>query len=199
MSLQSIAPRTFFASDFHFGHANVIKHCNRPFEDLAEMEFQLIRQWNEVVTSQDVVYILGDFSFYDWDMTEYILSRLKGQKFLVKGNHDSSKMLKKVGNLGKVVSYEERTFEIGEETVRVCMSHFPFLSWHQMHRGAYHFHGHSHGNLMLPPQLQNARIFDVGVDNLFKVFGQYRPVTLEQLVEHLRDKSSASVDHHVIK
>ena len=63
MSLQSIAPRTFFASDFHFGHANVIKHCNRPFEDLAEMEFQLIRQWNEVVTSQDVVYILGDFSY----------------------------------------------------------------------------------------------------------------------------------------
>ena len=39
MSLQSIAPRTFFASDLHFGHANVIKHCNRPFEDFYEHSF----------------------------------------------------------------------------------------------------------------------------------------------------------------
>ena len=27
----------FFTSDFHVGHANVIKHDNRPFKDINEM------------------------------------------------------------------------------------------------------------------------------------------------------------------
>lgn len=199
--MQSIAKiRDHFIADTHFGHKNVIRHCYRPFRDVIEMEKHMVNEWNAVVARQDRVFVLGDFSFYDDYETQNLLKRLNGQKFLVKGNHDSMRMLKKTTGFHKIGHYEEQNFELDSgDVIRVCMSHFPFLSWHQMHRGAYHFHGHSHGNLMLPPQLQNARIFDVGVDNLVKVFGEYAPVSLERLVDHLKSRVSATVDGHKVR
>ena len=54
----------FFTSDTHWGHANSIKYCNRPFIDVVEMDEQLIDNWNSVVKANDEVWQLGDFSFY---------------------------------------------------------------------------------------------------------------------------------------
>lgn len=199
--MQSIAKvRDFFIADTHFGHTNVIKYCARPFKDVIEMEKHFVSEWNAGVNPQDRVFILGDFSFYDEYETQNLLKRLRGQKFLVKGNHDSMRMLKKTHGFHKIVFYEEQNFELDNgDVIRVCLSHFPLLSWHQMHRGAYHFHGHCHGGLMLPEKLQNARIFDVGVDNTSKIWGHWGPVTLEDVVTHLREKSPSSVDFHSVK
>lgn len=199
--MQSIAKvRDFFIADTHFGHTNVIKHCDRPFRDVIEMEKAFISDWNDVVNPQDRVFVLGDFSFYDDYETQNLLKRLRGQKFLIKGNHDSMRMLKKTTGFHKINSYHEQNYELDNGSViRACLSHFPFLSWHQMHRGSYHFHGHCHGLLQLPERLQNTRIFDVGVDNLVKVFGRYAPVQLERLVEHLNGRVSASVDGHQVR
>ena len=30
-------PKTFYVSDLHIGHANVISYCNRPYKDAYEM------------------------------------------------------------------------------------------------------------------------------------------------------------------
>lgn len=204
---QQPAARYHFTSDLHLGHANVIKHCARPFRDLPDMEGTIQDDWNAKVSKQDIVYILGDFSFYDDRMTDFILRGLNGNNILVKGNHDSSKMLKKVTAINKVVQYEERNFDLfgpanvglePDQVVRVIMSHFPFLSWHQMHRGSFHFHGHCHGGLALPEKLQNARIFDVGVDNTSKIWGHWGPVLLEDIIEHLKGKAHSSVDFHAV-
>ena len=35
--------------------------------------------------------------------------------------------------------------EITVNKVKVCLFHFPVEEWHQIHRGAWHFHGHLHG------------------------------------------------------
>ena len=52
----------FFTSDHHFGHQNIIRHCQRPFGGAAEMDEELIRRWNERVRPGDEVYHLGDFA-----------------------------------------------------------------------------------------------------------------------------------------
>ena len=53
---------TFFTSDTHFGHENIIKYCNRPFTSTEEMDKALISNWNKVVKPEDTVFHLGDFA-----------------------------------------------------------------------------------------------------------------------------------------
>ena len=52
--------KTFFTSDLHFGHENVIKFDERPFNSVEEMDEELIKRWNNKVGKGDIVYVLGD-------------------------------------------------------------------------------------------------------------------------------------------
>ena len=39
----------YYTADLHLGHANVIRHCDRPFRSVDEMDEALIRNWNSRV------------------------------------------------------------------------------------------------------------------------------------------------------
>lgn len=84
---------TWFTSDPHYYHGNVIEYCKRPFKDangnflIEEMNEKLIQNWNAVVRPGDTVYCLGDFSLAIRPVELYS-SRLMGDKKLVPGNHD---------------------------------------------------------------------------------------------------------------
>lgn len=79
---------TWFTSDTHFGHKNIIKYCDRPFYDVHTMNSEIIRRWNETVRDDDTVYHLGDFAFLSFDDAAAIMRRLNGRKILIRGNHD---------------------------------------------------------------------------------------------------------------
>lgn len=82
--------KTFVIADTHFGHANIIKYCNRPFSDVNEMGERMIKQWNTAVDVNDIVYHLGDFSMtYSKDVVANIVQRLNGKIILIMGNHDT--------------------------------------------------------------------------------------------------------------
>ena len=51
----------YYIADTHFGHRNIINLDGRPFHDITEMKLALIARWNKRVTSEDTVFILGDF------------------------------------------------------------------------------------------------------------------------------------------
>lgn len=55
----------WFTSDLHFGHAAVIHYCKRPYGSLEEMHAALIRNWNQFVRPEDVVYI--DYQREPWN------------------------------------------------------------------------------------------------------------------------------------
>ena len=76
------------------GHANVIRHCGRPFADADEMDAALIKNWNDRVHRNDTVYIVGDLLFRAKRPAEECLSILKGRKHLLIGNHDKFWMKK---------------------------------------------------------------------------------------------------------
>ena len=112
----------FFYSDPHFGHKNVIKYCNRPFEDVAHMKEELIRRYNEVVGPNDLVYWLGDCFFCGVKEATEIMARLNGKKVLIRGNHDrkSEKMLQ----IGFDAVLENAEIRIANQRVKMC--HFPY-------------------------------------------------------------------------
>lgn len=182
----------WFVSDLHFGHKRMILNGYRPYQTVEAMDRDLMDQWNSVVPKDAEVLVLGDFSMLKPDMTSSILGWLNGNKTLIRGNHDHSKALKKVVGWNRVRDYLD--LKIGDD--HVVLSHFPMLSWHRMHYGAYHLHGHSHGSLRYPRELANARIFDVGVDSLVKHTGSYAPVRWEDLKSMMASRAAVSVDHH---
>ena len=48
-----MAGKVFFVADTHFGHEAMIRFENRPFKDIRDMEYQLIKNWNEIVAPED--------------------------------------------------------------------------------------------------------------------------------------------------
>lgn len=79
---------TFFTSDTHFNHFNIIKYCDRPFQSVQEMNHTLIAKWNAVVSPDDVVWHLGDFAFGPPGVCMGLFYALNGTKYLIRGNHD---------------------------------------------------------------------------------------------------------------
>lgn len=76
-------------SDTHFGHQNIIRYCDRPFETAKEADDKMIENWNSVVKDGDIVYHLGDVYF--GEAGRHALSKLNGRKRLILGNHDNGK------------------------------------------------------------------------------------------------------------
>ena len=79
----------YFILDQHFFHSNILSFRDtqdrpqRPFKTLAEMHDRIISRHNEVITSADTVYHLGDFFFgRSWQDAQNILKRLKGKHVL---------------------------------------------------------------------------------------------------------------------
>ena len=80
--------KTYFIADTHFGSDAIRRYENRPFETAAQMDACMVRKWNETVTREDTVYLLGDFGAEGTEAQ--VLSQLNGTVYLVKGNHDTN-------------------------------------------------------------------------------------------------------------
>ena len=81
--------KVYVIADTHFGHANIIRYCNRPFTSTEEMDKVIIQNWNKVVSNKDIVIHLGDVGMGGKDYIKNIISQLNGKKILIKGNHDN--------------------------------------------------------------------------------------------------------------
>jgi calcineurin-like phosphoesterase family protein len=81
---------TWFTSDIHFGHTNIIKYTNRPFKNINHMNVELIKSWNERVKKEDTIFFLGDFCF--GDSNDY-KKKLQGNIIFICGNHDYTNKL----------------------------------------------------------------------------------------------------------
>jgi len=83
------AEHTWFISDPHFDHANIIKYCNRPFRTIEEMNETILRNWNETIGPNDLVFFVGDMSFGRGSRRpKWWLAQLNGRKIYLKGSHD---------------------------------------------------------------------------------------------------------------
>ena len=163
---------TFFTADTHFGHANIIKHCNRPFSSVEEMDETMIQRWNERVKPGDLVYHLGDFGFHQKTaQTQKLLDRLHGNKVLLRGNHDSKETFKAPGwfNIQTIV-------ELPGKSTKDCivLCHYAMHVWNGSFHGSKHLFGHSHGALTNP----SPNSFDIGVD-----CHDFYPLSLAQVME----------------
>lgn len=111
---------TFFSSDQHFGHENIIGYCDRPFNSVDHMNRVMINNWNAVVAPDDTVIVVGDFAMGRIEESLELALELNGDKILVPGNHDRC-----WGGYGKyrewVPKYEAVGFEVWPSCVDISL------------------------------------------------------------------------------
>lgn len=161
----------YFSSDQHFFHKNAATNPDfgRNFSSVEEMNETLIDNWNSVVNKEDTVYVVGDFSFGNTTQTTQVFNRLKGNKILVKGNHDDRATLKMPwGAIDKQlrVKWKDKVF---------WLTHYPTKSWDLSYHGSYHLFGHVHSK---GDYWAEGLSCDVGVD-----FWDFKPVSADTLIE----------------
>jgi len=170
----------WFSSDLHLGHSNIIKHCNRPFKDVDEMDQTLIDNWNSRIGDRDRVYLLGDFTFKNVKGAQEYLDQLNGTIHFIKGNHDTKySSLSPSSKLVLLGEYHELRYN----KRKYVLCHYPFESWNGSYRGSIHLHGHCHGSLGVadaPDGFSGPGRLDVGVD-----CHNFYPISLEQVHEYL--------------
>ena len=81
----------YVIADLHYCHFNIIKYCGRPFDSAEQMDEKQIANWNNVVSDDDRILVLGDFGLTGRDRMVEIISRLNGHKEIILGNHDRGK------------------------------------------------------------------------------------------------------------
>ena len=182
----------WFTSDQHFGHENIIKLCNRPFETVEEMDAVMIERWNSVVKSTDTVYHLGDFTLQNRKGAREYFRQLNGIVYMLSNPwHHDKRWLPKSGDFVPgcgtkngvgiglrppiwVLEFPELGDGCHPQIVVLC--HYPLAVWDRKHHGAWHLFGHSHGQYMV-----GGLSLDVGVDDF-----DFQPVHLDN-VAHIME------------
>lgn len=152
------------------------------------MDEEIIKRWNERVTDEDMVYILGDFSWYNEEQTVEILDRLKGKKTLIRGNHDDFSPRFFAAFEDVFDYFEARDFESGEIVV---LSHYPMPCWNGQFKDTVHLYGHVHNTVqnslcekfreeIRKTQNLPARMINVGC---MMPWIDYTPRTLKEILE----------------
>lgn len=198
---------TFFISDTHFGHTNIIKYCLRPFlsaheerrileahgdrdrlrevriskESTQRMDQTMIDHINAMVGPDDTLWHLGDFTFGDYDRAERYRRRIHCKNIhLIWGNHDRRP---------EVAPLFGRTHDqvmIYVEDQPIFLNHYAMRVWPRSHYGTWHLYGHSHGRLTDDP---NSYSFDTGVDA-----HEFRPWSFDEIKERMSRKKQKPSD-----
>lgn len=182
----------YFTSDLHFGHKAIINYDSRPFFSVSEMNAELIKRWNNKVSVNDTVYILGDISWYDEKETIKIFKQLKGHKNLIKGNHDriGGELRKCFENLW---DYREIKVSLLDNTIRKCiLSHYPIHFYNSHYYNAIMLYGHTHNTqeqkyVEYISKWLNENDCPVELYNVGCMYYNYEPVTLDEILEKQKE------------
>ena len=154
----------YFTADQHFYHKNIITSTNRPFSNEDEMNRVLIQNWNNTVSFEDDVYILGDFTMKGPELASSILYGLKGKKHLICGNHDGF-VNRASFDRSLFVSIQDY-LEIVYFNTKFILSHYPMVEWNDYYKGSIMLHGHQHNHedYNMENRKNGLWRYDVGVD-----------------------------------
>lgn len=177
--------KVFFTSDLHLGHKNIIEFSERPFSSIETMDTALIRNWNSVVPTDGIVFLLGDFSFHNAQHSKVLLKQLNGRIILIKGNHDKcTSYFKEVHELLDIKVLDNVNGNFGGFT-HITLCHYPLAIWNKKGYGSFHFFGHSHGSYTNIGHTDHHdykynRSIDVGVD-----CWNYKPICYTDLIKEI--------------
>ena len=165
----------WFSADFHLSHKNIIKYCNRPFQDVEVMDNTILGNLRTKLKSDDILYYLGDLTFYETTALDFFKMFKDIKIHYIIGNHDNKKVLDIVEAHCESVS---RLKDITIEGQDITLCHYAMRVWNNSHFNSWQLYGHSHA--VLEPI---GKQYDVGVDNT-----HFFPISFEEIAEIMKNR-----------
>lgn len=171
----------FITSDLHFNHDKDFIWKERGFSSVNEMNEAIVNNWNQTVSDDDIVYLLGDVAMgSDLQASLRLINKLKGKKYLAYGNHDTEARIKAFKTnhffediqMGYRLKYKKHMF---------ILTHYPTITANGDDLRVINLYGHTH-------QKDNffedkSYMYHVGVDSY-----DCTPVLLETIVKEIKMK-----------
>lgn len=193
--------KIWFTADTHYWHKNITygesnwenkeTGCRR-FNTTQEMSRHIVEQINKYVQQDDILIHLGDWSFGGieniWNFKKQLIV---DDIYLIVGNHDNH--IRKNYLLPNpevnhtpsqyIFTVVDDYLEIMIDKKLFCCMHYPIEEWNDRHHKAFMLHGHQHGN----NTYKKGRL-DVGIDNAYKLFGEYKPFSYEDIMKIFKNQ-----------
>lgn len=188
--------KIWFSSDWHLSHTNITgpivskwKSGYRDFDHVHDMNKCIINTINTYVAPDDIIYFLGDFCFGGHEKTPNLRWQINCQTIhLCKGNHDQH-----IEKYKDVFTSTQDVLCVSHGKHKFFLSHYAHRIWPGSHKGVIHLYGHSHNSI---PDF--GKSMDVGVDVARKLYGEYRPFSIEEIISIMGKKETKEVDHYNI-
>lgn len=193
--LQNNYRHIYLSADFHAYHKNICvgsttwsKGTMRDFDNELDMTIKLVDNINKVVKSDDLLIHLGDWSFGGKDKIKRFREQLKCEKIInILGNHDHH--IRKHKDYSNLFEWIGDYLEIKYNKKKICLCHYPMVSWNCANSGGMMCHGHCHHSLLF----RAGRIMDVGIDGPGYDF---KPLSIEFVYDQLSSIIPCKIDHH---
>ena len=191
----------YFTGGCNLNHLKSIEYYNRPFKTTDEMNNTILNNINNMVKSNDRLYICGNFCFAPIDpdkfirTTRYFRNKINCDNiFLVYGNHDrrGAKMDEFLNLWTRSADYMELK---GMEDRSLILFCYEIKQWNRQHRGGFHLYSYPHGKGIN----SKGASADVSIDNVkYLLTGDdaaqeaewYRPISYTELKKVLEPKAS---------
>ena len=175
----------YFTSDLHFYHDKDFIWQARGFKSIDEMNAEIVRRWNEIITADDYVYILGDLTLGNVEEGLKLITQLNGNLHIIRGNHDTDKKVEKYLELPNIVTVEFATIYKYKKAI-FWLSHYPTITSNYDDDKPWAKHlvclfGHTHQEQ--PFYNDNPYMFNVGMDA-----HNCTPIYIEEIIENIKNK-----------
>ena len=181
--------KIFATSDLHFCHNREFIWGARGFKSIEEHDAEIIKRWNEVVTAEDDVYILGDLMLGDNAHGIQCLSQLNGKLHILTGNHCTSARQKLYHTLENMVEFCGCATTIKYKKKQLYLSHYPTITSNMEanpHQAVFNLYGHTHQTT----NFYNGQpfMYHVGVDS-----HNCYPVLLDDVITEIKNEIDACI------
>ena len=185
---------------------------NLSHQSIERMNDSLIDTINSMVEPDDVLWHLGDWCFGPRENNKFLVqaqvyrNRIKCKNvYQIWGNHDrrllcqdifqlnDKQLMVAIADNGRYWLEDDHGFDKAlktKEAQGVVLNHYAMLVWDNSHRGTYQLYGHSHSGIekIADEDLPGRRQFDIGIDNAFKLLGDYRPFSWHEVKEIMKNR-----------
>lgn len=217
---------TWFTADTHFGHRKIAFYAKRTFclsekeleildsiwkfknfkndflaswSSVSKMDDYLIKKINQYVGKDDVLWHLGDFCSGKGEKIEKIAREYRERIncrniFLIIGNHDHL-------GIKKVFKDSYDYYNLKINSVNIVLSHYAHAFWNKSHNKSWMLYGHAHGTAeeWLDKNMPGRLSMDVGVDNISKILGEYRPISFNEINKIFLNRKGFNIDGNKLK